>query len=59
MKYKKNDKLILNNDIKTISKTFVKGEEVKIIYVDKILKCYDIENTNGEYITEVNEVDLC
>lgn len=58
MKYKKNQKIILNKDITTFGAVLRKGEEITIVVVDKIFRCYDIENNDGVYITDVNEVDL-
>lgn len=58
MKYKKNQKIILKKDIIVPAATLHKGEEVIIVVVDKFLKCYDIENEAGVYITDVNETDL-
>lgn len=59
MKFKKNDKIILKKDIIVPAAKLAAGEEVSIVYVDKLLKTYDIENKNGTYITEVGEKDLC
>ena len=51
MKYKKNQKIILNKDITTSGAVLRKGEEITIVVVDKIFRCYDIEN-NDETIVE-------
>lgn len=59
MKFKKNDKIVLKKDIIVPAAKLLAGEEVKIIYVDKLLETYDIENKDGVYITEVGEKDLC
>ena len=58
MKYKKNQKIILKKDIIVPAATLQKDEEVIIVVVDKFLKCYDIENEDGVYITDINETDL-
>lgn len=54
LRYKKNDIVILNKDININNLIFKKNTKCKIVYVDKLFRCYDIE-INDITITDVND----
>lgn len=58
MKYKKNDQIILKKDFIVPGSALFHNTVVIITNVDHLFQTYDIENLDGEYITDISKKEL-
>lgn len=58
LRFKVNDTVTTKQDIKTLAITIPSNTIVKIIAVDHLMRCYDIQTADGQIITECSDDDF-
>ena len=60
MKYRKGDIITIQKEIKSMMVTFLPGEKVKIVGVDRVSKTYDIKSIQNDFkwMLDVDENSL-